>query len=96
MCVCVPAQIVAIIHAANRLVLVNVSGAKQEVNISCIVDGQHPMECCIGDWVLIHAGFAISRIDEVEAAQTLQLLHELGDVEGELASMHATQRPAIH
>lgn len=86
MCVCVPAQIVTITNAANGLALVNVSGAKREVNISCIVDEQHPVESCIGDWVLIHVGFAISRIDEAEAAKTLQLLQRAFDLVGSVAT----------
>jgi hydrogenase expression/formation protein HypC len=89
MCVCVPAKIVAITHAANRLALVDVGGARREVSIACIVDERHTVESCVGDWVLIHVGFAMSRIDEAEAAKTLQLLHELGAIEGELAQRHA-------
>lgn len=95
MCVCIPGQIVAITDAANRLALVNVGGARREINISCIVDDLHSVESCLGEWVLVHVGFAMSRIDEAEAAKTLQLLHELGAVEEELASMHAAQSPAV-
>lgn len=94
MCVCIPGRIVAITDAANRLALVNVSGAKRQVNIACIVDEQHPVESCVGDWVLNHVGFAMSRIDEAEAAKTLQLLSDLGEVEAELAAMNASQAPA--
>ncbi len=94
MCVCVPAQIVQITDVANRLAVVSVSGAKREINISCIVDDEHPVESCVGDWVLIHVGFAMSRIDEAEAAKTLQLLKELGAIEGELESMFAAQSSA--
>lgn len=96
MCVCVPAQIVAITDAPNRLALVDVGGARRVVNISCIVDEAHPVESCIGDWVLIHVGFAMSRIDEAEAAKTLQLLHEMAAIEGQLESMHAAQPIASH
>lgn len=94
MCVCVPAQIVRITHAEHRLALVDVGGARREVNISCIVDDQHPPESCVGDWVLVHVGFAMSRIDEAEAAKTLRLLRELGAIEGELAELHAMQAAA--
>lgn len=93
MCVCVPGQIVRITHAEHRLALVDVGGARREVNIACIVDQQHPVESCVGDWVLVHVGFAMSRIDQAEAAKTLQLLRELGAIEGELAAMHAEQAP---
>lgn len=94
MCVCVPGQIVEITDAEHRLALVSVSGAKREVNISCIVDAQHPVESCVGDWVLIHVGFAMSRIDEVEAAKTLQLLKELGAIEGEMEALHFARAPS--
>ena len=94
MCDCVPGQIVRITHAGHRLALVDVGGARREVNISCIVDDQHPPEACVGDWVLVHVGFALSRIDQVEAARTLQLLRELGAIEGELQALHASQAPA--
>jgi hydrogenase expression/formation protein HypC len=51
------------------------------VNIACIVDEQHPMENCVGDWVLVHVGFALNRLDEEEAAATLQLLEQLAELE---------------
>ena len=55
--------------------------------IACIVDEEHPLEACIGDWVLIHVGFAMSRIDEAEAAETLRILTELGEAQQELDAM---------
>ena len=90
MCVCIPGQIVSITDEANRLALVSVSGATREVNIACIVDERHCVQSCVGDWVLIHVGFALSRIDEAEAAKTLQLLAELGEIEAELDAMHGS------
>ncbi len=60
---------------------------KRQVNIACIVDDDHPAESCVGDWVLIHVGFAMSRLDEQEAAQTLQLLKELAETQGELLAV---------
>ena len=88
MCVCIPGQVVSITDEANRLALVSVSGATREVNIACIVDAQHPVRSCVGDWVLIHVGFAMSRIDAAEAAKTLQLLAELGEIEAGLEALH--------
>ena len=90
MCVCIPGQIVSITDEANRLALVSVSGATREVNIACIVDEGHCVQSCVGDWVLVHVGFALSRIDEAEAAKTLQLLAELGAIEAELDAMHSS------
>ena len=77
MCLGIPGQIVEITDIDKKLALVNVGGVKRQVNIACIVDEQHPTASCIGDWVLVHVGFAMNRIDEEEAAETLQLLQEL-------------------
>jgi hydrogenase expression/formation protein HypC len=86
MCVCIPAQVTAITDAANRLARVSVGGATREVSLACIVDDAHPIESCVGDWVLLHVGFALSRIDEAEAQKTLELLRALGDIEPALAA----------
>jgi hydrogenase expression/formation protein HypC len=55
-----------------------------------VIDDQHPVESCIGDWVLVHVGFAMSRIDEDEAARTLAVLAELGEMQQELEAMQAS------
>jgi hydrogenase expression/formation protein HypC len=47
---------------------------KRQVNVACV-------EARVGDWVLVHVGFAMARIDEREAAATLKILQELGDVQ---------------
>ena len=91
MCVCIPAQVIAITDAANRLARVQVGGATREISLACIVDYAHTVESCIGDWVLIHVGFAMSRIDEVEARKTLDLLDELGAIEPQLMADHAAR-----
>lgn len=77
MCLGIPGQIVEITDANNKLALVNVGGVKRQVNLACIVDEEHPVESCIGDWVLVHVGFALNRIDEEEAAETLKMLQEI-------------------
>lgn len=87
MCLGIPGQIVAISDAENWLGIVDVSGVRREINLVCIVNEDRPIERCVGEWVLVHVGFAMSRIDEAEAAATLQILKELGEVEPELASM---------
>ena len=91
MCVCIPAQVIAITDAANRLARVQVGGATREISLACIVDAEHTVESCIGDWVLIHVGFAMSRIDEVEAHKTLELLAQLGEIEPQLAADHTAR-----
>jgi hydrogenase expression/formation protein HypC len=82
MCLGIPGQIVEIIDINQKLAIVNVGGVKRQVNIACIVDEKHPAQSCLGDWVLVHVGFAMNRIDEQEAAETLQLLQELAIANG--------------
>jgi hydrogenase expression/formation protein HypC len=81
MCLGIPGRIIRIDDVARKLATADVSGVKRQVNIACIVDEQHPVEACVGDWVLIHVGFAMSRIDEAEAAETLRILTELGEAQ---------------
>lgn len=83
MCLAVPGQVVAVVDERNRLARVDVVGIERNVNIGLLdteTGGVRP-----GDWVLIHVGFAISKIDEEEARLTLRLLEELGaEYEAEL------------
>ncbi len=86
MCLGIPGQIVGIIDADDALAMVEVAGVRRPVNVSFILDDR-PMEACIGEWVLVHVGFAMSCIDAAEAAQTLALLEELGELEAEMQAM---------
>jgi hydrogenase expression/formation protein HypC len=90
MCLGIPGQIVAITDRENMLGIVDVSGVRREINLVCIVGDDRPVEDCVGDWVLVHVGFAMSRIDEQEAAATLEILRQLGEVEPELTAMRAS------
>jgi hydrogenase expression/formation protein HypC len=87
MCLGIPGRIVKIDDAANMLAIVDVGGVRRKVNITCVVDEDHPLSSCVGDWVLIHVGFAMSRLDEAEAAETLRILTELGEAQAELEAM---------
>jgi hydrogenase expression/formation protein HypC len=87
MCLGIPGCIVRIDNADDLVATVEVSGVRRQINISCIVDEAHPVESCVGDWVLVHVGFAMSRINEAEAAETLRLLRELGELQAELETM---------
>ncbi len=89
MCLGIPGCIIRIDDAENMLATVDVCGVRRVINISCIVDDDHAAENCVGDWVLVHVGFAMSRIDADEAAQTLKILVELGEAQAELESMRA-------
>ncbi len=89
MCLGIPGQIVQIDDVARKLATVAVAGIRRQINIACIVDAAHPAEACLGDWVLVHVGFAMSRIDEMQAAETLKILAELGEAQAELDAMRA-------
>jgi hydrogenase expression/formation protein HypC len=89
MCLGIPGRIVSIDDAARKLATADVSGVRRQVNIACIVDAAHPVEACLGDWVLIHVGFAMSRISAEQAAETLEILRALGEAQAELRALAA-------
>jgi hydrogenase expression/formation protein HypC len=87
MCLGIPGRIVKIDDVAMKLATVDVGGVKRQINITCIVNDEHPVGSCVGDWVLVHVGFAMSRINEEEAALTLQILTELEEAQAEIEAM---------
>ncbi len=87
MCLGVPGKIVEIADREQMLGVADISGVRRKVNVTCIVDEAHPIDACIGDWVLIHVGFAMARIDEHEAAETLKVLAQMGELQEEMAAM---------
>lgn len=87
MCVGIPGQIVEIVDAATDTAIVEIGGTRRAVNICCIVDAGRRHADCVGEWVLVHVGFAMSRLDEAEAARTLALLQELGEMESEMQAL---------
>ncbi|MBD2363047.1 HypC/HybG/HupF family hydrogenase formation chaperone [Anabaena minutissima FACHB-250] len=86
MCLGIPGQITEITDINQKLAIVNVAGVKRQINIACIVDEQHPPESCVGDWVLVHVGFAMNRINEQEAAETLKILQEIATLQAEMSN----------
>jgi hydrogenase expression/formation protein HypC len=87
MCLGIPGRIVRIDDAVRKLATVDVAGVKRQINIACIVDAAHSPEACVGNWVLVHVGFAMSRIDEERAAETLKILTEMGEAQAEIEAM---------
>ncbi|MEJ7792635.1 MAG: HypC/HybG/HupF family hydrogenase formation chaperone [Gaiellaceae bacterium] len=87
MCLAIPGQIVEIVDAERSLARVEVAGVRRNVNVALLPgDGVRA-----GEWVLIHVGFALSRVDEEEAYATLQLLQQLGAAyEEELEELKAS------
>lgn len=83
MCVGIPGQIVEIVDANTDTATVEIAGVRRAVNISCVLDEERGHADCVGEWVLVHVGFAMSRIDQSEAIKTLELLAELGEMDQE-------------
>lgn len=90
MCLAIPGQIVEVVDEGNRLARVDVAGVRRTVNVGLLDEGGAP-GVAPGDWVLIHVGFAMSRVDEEEAHATRRLLEEMGaEYEQELAELRAS------
>jgi hydrogenase expression/formation protein HypC len=86
MCLGIPGEVVAITDADANLATVSVGGVRRAINIG-LLDGIEP-----GDWVLVHVGFAMSKIDEDEARATLALLEGLGQAyTDELIALRSSQ-----
>jgi hydrogenase expression/formation protein HypC len=75
MCLAIPGKIVDFVDAERHLAIVDVSSVRRKVNVDLLQDG--PL--VPGDWVLIHVGFAMSKISEEEAQEQLRLLAMLGE-----------------
>lgn len=89
MCLGIPGQIVEIHDPAQLRAKVEVEGVRREISVALIgLDGPDP--AAVGDWVLVHVGFAMAKIDEAEARETLDQLKALGDLyEQELSDYSA-------
>lgn len=74
MCLGIPGRITEIVDTEHRIARADVSGVRRKISIG-LLDGE---AVHVGDWVLIHVGFAISRIDEEEARRTEEFLEGLG------------------
>jgi hydrogenase expression/formation protein HypC len=90
MCLGIPGQIIAITDEARLMAMADVSGVRREVNVACVVNG--PLADLVGEWVLIHVGFAMSLIDAEEAARTLEALRDLGEAQEAMDAMMESDR----
>jgi hydrogenase expression/formation protein HypC len=86
MCLAIPGKIVEIVDAENDIAKVEVGGVRRNVNIGMLDKD----DARIGDYVLIHVGFAMSKIDEKQAEETLKLLEELGSYEEEMSQFKSS------
>jgi hydrogenase expression/formation protein HypC len=76
MCLAIPGQLIEFVDEPNRLAKVDVAGVRRTVNVGLLDAEDGGAQA--GDWVLIHVGFALSKIDEEEARATLALLRGMG------------------
>jgi hydrogenase expression/formation protein HypC len=88
MCLAIPGEVVGFVPDTNdQLALVDVVGVRRRINIGLL----DPGEVDIGDWILIHVGFAMSKVDEKEAAEALSMLEMMGQAfTDELAAVAAS------
>ena len=82
MCLGIPGQIVEVMDRDSGLAKVDISGVRRDVSVALVDEPAAPVEP--GDWVLIHVGFALARIDEEEARETLALLQRGAELQREL------------
>jgi hydrogenase expression/formation protein HypC len=86
MCLGIPGEVVQILTDRPDLAMVDVSGVKRAINIGLLDETPAP-----GEWILIHVGFALSKIDESEARATLEFLESIGQAYAdEIAAIRAS------
>jgi hydrogenase expression/formation protein HypC len=89
MCLAIPGQVIEMVDEINQIARVDVVGVRRNINVSLLAD--HGEDAQPGDWVLIHVGFALSKVDEEEAQATIALLQGMGaDYEQELEELKAS------
>jgi len=82
MCLGIPAQLVELVEPEAGIAKAEISGVRRNVSIALCPEAR------VGDWVLVHVGFALSLIDEEQARETLALLERMGEVyEQEVAQL---------
>jgi hydrogenase expression/formation protein HypC len=75
MCLGIPGQVVDIVDAEQHLAKVDVNGVRRTISVRLLADDN----LMVGDWVLVHVGFAMAKIDENEAAMTLDQVQKMGE-----------------
>ena len=88
MCLGMPGRVVRDVDPVSQHVLVDVDGRRQEVSAALLVDDGMTLPLP-GEWVVVHMGFALSRMDEAEAVSTLESLDELTDLCADELDAHA-------
>jgi hydrogenase expression/formation protein HypC len=90
MCLAIPGQVIEFVDQGNQIAKVDVVGVRRNINVGLLADDEGG-GAVPGDWVLIHVGFALSKVDEEEAHATLSLLEKMGaEYEQELEELKAS------
>jgi hydrogenase expression/formation protein HypC len=88
MCLGIPGQVVEIVDAEQHLAKVDVNGVRRTISVRLLADDN----LRVGDWVLVHVGFAMAKIDESEAAMTLDQVQKMGaDYVNEIEAFNASE-----
>jgi len=83
-CLGIPAQIVELVDAESKIAKAEISGVRRNISVALCPEAE------VGDWVLVHVGFALAAIDEEQARETVALLEQMGEVyEQELRELEA-------
>ena len=91
MCLGIPGQVVEIVDLTEHRAVAEVDGVRREINVGLVMGDAGGIQ--VGDWVLIHVGFAMSKIDEEEAGRTLDFIKELGSVYDDEIDQFAAEAP---
>ena len=85
MCLAIPAQVVELVDPDGVIAKAEMSGVRRDISLALCPDAE------VGDWVLVHVGFALATIDEQQARETLELLEQMGAAyEAELDEIRAS------
>lgn len=82
MCLGIPGQVVDLSEVAEHKAIVDVNGVRRSIHVGLLLDGKDGSQggLEVGDWVLVHVGFAMSKMDEAEAAETLGFIRQMGEM----------------
>jgi hydrogenase expression/formation protein HypC len=83
MCLAIPGKIIEFADESKHIATVDFSGVRRSVNIDLVRE----LGIEVGDWVLIHVGFALSKISEEQAAEQIELLSMLGEAQTSIEEM---------
>ena len=85
MCLAIPGKIVEVLEERENLAMVDIGGVRRKIDVGLLDKGSAQ----VGDWVLIHVGFAMSKISEHDAEEQMEMLAMLGESQAALEDVEA-------